>query len=190
MNVAPSARDPYVWISQWNEKDPAVLWTKASSLFMPVLYNPNSLFIATVDDDSFTADLTVTADATNASYPWTDKHPSDFQTSIAVANGKVTGTLKYIEDGLASSGPLSGSGYFLALKWTNPDTTKVTSLKVGLEPSAGTGLVECIDDTDRNGVVKVTNKNVQKFVLIQSDGLNINKQTLDLSQLTLEDDGV
>lgn len=51
MNVAPSARDPYVWISQWNEQDPAVIWTKASSLFMPVLYNPNSLFIATVEDN-------------------------------------------------------------------------------------------------------------------------------------------
>lgn len=190
MNVAPSARDPYVWISQWNEKDPAVLWTKASSLFMPVLYNPNSLFIATVDDDSFTADLTVTADATDATYPWTALTPADFQTSVAVADGKVTGTLKYIEDGLSPAGPLSGSGYFLALKWTNPDTTKVTSLRVGLEPSEGSGLIECIDDTDRNGVWKITNKNVQKFVLIQSDGNNINKQTLDLSQLTLEDDGV
>lgn len=39
---------PYVYIMQWMETDPAVLWTKASSLFMPVLYNPNSLFIATV----------------------------------------------------------------------------------------------------------------------------------------------
>lgn len=40
---------PYVFISQKMEWDPAVLWTKASGLFMPVLYNPNSLFIATVD---------------------------------------------------------------------------------------------------------------------------------------------
>ena len=39
---------PYVLVSQWFEKDPHVLWTKASGLFMPVLYNPNSLFIATV----------------------------------------------------------------------------------------------------------------------------------------------
>ena len=43
-----SAEYPYVYISQWQEKDPAVIWTKASALFMPVLYNPNSLFIATV----------------------------------------------------------------------------------------------------------------------------------------------
>lgn len=38
---------PYVYVSQWAEKDPAVLWTKASALFMPVLYNPASLWIAT-----------------------------------------------------------------------------------------------------------------------------------------------
>lgn len=39
---------PYVYVMQWMETDPAVLWTKASGLFMPVLFNPNSLFIATV----------------------------------------------------------------------------------------------------------------------------------------------
>lgn len=48
MEVNTSGQSPYVYISQWMEKDPAVLWTKASGLFMPVLYNPNSLFIASV----------------------------------------------------------------------------------------------------------------------------------------------
>jgi len=183
--VGGSAVSPYVYIMQWMETDPTVLWTKASSLFIPVLYDPNSLWIATVDDDSFTADLTVTADATDASYPWTDKHPSDLQTSVAVANGKVTGTLTFIEGGLSPDGPLAGDGYFLALKWSDPDTAKVTSLKVGLEPSTGTGLVECIDDTDRNGVFKITNKDSQKVVLVQSDGIHANKQVLDLSSLVL-----
>ena len=41
---------PYVYVSQWMETDPAVLWTKASALFIPVLYNPSSLFIATVTE--------------------------------------------------------------------------------------------------------------------------------------------
>ena len=50
MDVSGSGVSPYVYISQWAEKDPAVLWTKASGLFMPVLYNPDSLFIATVSD--------------------------------------------------------------------------------------------------------------------------------------------
>lgn len=43
-----SGVSPFVFITQWAETDPAVLWTKASSLFMPVLYNPNSLYVATV----------------------------------------------------------------------------------------------------------------------------------------------
>ena len=50
MSVSASGQSPYVYISQWMEKDPAVLWTKASGLFMPVLYNPNSLFIASVQE--------------------------------------------------------------------------------------------------------------------------------------------
>ena len=43
-----STESPYVWISQWTENDPAVLWTKASALFIPVLYNPSSIYIASV----------------------------------------------------------------------------------------------------------------------------------------------
>lgn len=46
--IAAGAATPYVYIDQWREKDPAVTWTKASALFMPVLYNPFSLFISTV----------------------------------------------------------------------------------------------------------------------------------------------
>jgi hypothetical protein len=45
--VAASTNSPYVYITQWAEHDPAVLWTKASALFIPVLYNPTSLYIGT-----------------------------------------------------------------------------------------------------------------------------------------------
>lgn len=41
---------PYVYVSQYKENDPAVIWTKASALFVPVLYNPASLFIGTITD--------------------------------------------------------------------------------------------------------------------------------------------
>lgn len=47
LDSAPSTTSPFVFVTQWVEKDPAVLWTKASGLFMPVLFNPNSLIIAT-----------------------------------------------------------------------------------------------------------------------------------------------
>ena len=43
-----SAQNPYVFMTQWTEKDPAILWTKASALYVPVLYNPNSLYVAKV----------------------------------------------------------------------------------------------------------------------------------------------
>lgn len=46
--VTGSGASPFVYISQWGETDPAVLWTKASALFMPVLYNPNALYVASV----------------------------------------------------------------------------------------------------------------------------------------------
>lgn len=112
------------------------------------------------------------------------------QTSITVANGAITGTLKYIEGGLSPAGPLAGSGYFLALKWSDPAQT-VTSLKVGLIPSAsGMDLVECIDDTDRNGVFKITDKDTQKFVIIESQEGRSRTQQYKLNGLTLESTGV
>lgn len=106
------------------------------------------------------------------------------QSDITVANGKITGTLNFIEGGLSPSGPLSGDGHFLALKWGNPDSD-ATSLLVGLQPSEGTGLVECIDDTDRNGVFKIANNKTQELIFIQSDGTNRTVQVFDLNDLTL-----
>ena len=50
LDVSQSGVSPFVYITQWSEQDPAVLWTKASALFMPVLYNPDSLYIATATE--------------------------------------------------------------------------------------------------------------------------------------------
>ena len=46
MEVSQSEVSPYVYVSQYAENDPAVTWTKASALFMPVLFSPDSLYIA------------------------------------------------------------------------------------------------------------------------------------------------
>lgn len=132
--------------------------------------------------------LTVESETDEASFPWTDKKASDMQSNITVTGNKITGTLKYIEDGLSPSGPLSGSGYFMALKWSNPDAA-ATSLKVGLQPSEGTGLVEAIDDPDHNGVFKVADKD-QKLILWQTNATKSTKQVFDLTGLTFEDTGV
>lgn len=50
-SVNRSSESPFIHVMQWMETDPTVLWTKASGLFMPVLYNPDSLYIATVSDE-------------------------------------------------------------------------------------------------------------------------------------------
>lgn len=38
----------YITITQWADKDPVAVWTKASGLFIPVLPDPNALYVATV----------------------------------------------------------------------------------------------------------------------------------------------
>lgn len=54
INPATSTVSPYIYITQWTENDPAVLWTKASALFVPVLYNPSALFIASTKNSDDT----------------------------------------------------------------------------------------------------------------------------------------
>ena len=77
-----------------------------------------------------------------------------------------------------------GEGYFLGLQFSNIDEN-ATSVRVGLDPSEGSGLVEIINDPDLNGVFKITDKNTQKFKVVTSDGTNSNTQTFDLSELVL-----
>lgn len=62
-----SGESPFVYIDQWTENDPKVLWTKASGLFIPVLFHPSSLWIATVKEDGTLGTLTVTSAAGTAS---------------------------------------------------------------------------------------------------------------------------
>ena len=102
------------------------------------------------------------------------------QSDIAVANGAITGTLKYLDSGQLVTD--WGEGNFMALKFTVP--ANATSCKVGLNPSEGSGLVELDDDKD--GVFKITNKDTQKFVIVTTDGVYTNTQEFDLSGLTCE----
>lgn len=144
--------------------------------------------VAIVDiDDSFLTDLTVAPDANDKTYPWTDKTPGDFQSDVAVSGGKITGELKFMEGGLSPSGPLSGDGYFLALKFDNFSSgLTYANVKVGLQPSAGTGLVTL--DSDKDAVFKIRDKNTQKLKTVQEDANgHKNIQYFDLSSLELED---
>ena len=110
---------------------------------------------------------------------------SDLQTNVAVNGDKISGQLSYI-----STGTLArdwGAGYFLALKFTN-FPANATSVKVGLQPSAGTGLVEVINDPDKNGVFKISST-TQSFMVVTTDGNTTRSQAYDLSGLELEDTG-
>ena len=102
------------------------------------------------------------------------------QSGITVSGNAITGTLKYISSGAIAQD--WGPGNFLCLKFADADLTK--TVKVGLNPSAGSGLVAL--DEDKNGVFKVTDKNAQKFVVLQQDGAAHKLQEFDLSGLTLE----
>ena len=111
---------------------------------------------------------------------------SSFQDAdVAVSGNSILGTLKFIEGGLAASGPLAGDGHFLALKFTNLDPD-ATSVKVGLDPSQGTGLVELINDPDKNGVFKITSTS-QVFKVVQSNATATKTQIFSLANLILED---
>lgn len=147
--------------------------------------------IAVIDvDDSFLTDLTVSPDADDATYPWTDKSPSDFQSDVAVSDGEVTGSLAFIEGGLAQSGPLAGDGYFLALKFSNFSSgLTYDDVKVGLVPSASGMALQTLD-SDKNAVFKITDKNSQKVKVVQADNAgHKNVQYFGLSGLTLESTG-
>lgn len=108
---------------------------------------------------------------------------TDIQEDVIISGNAIKGKLKYLDDGAIAS--QWGNGYFMALDLSANDFTDLTSVKVGMSPSAGSGLVEIIDDPDKNGVFKVGNKFNQKFVITQTDGTNTKTQSYDLSQLEL-----
>ena len=111
---------------------------------------------------------------------------SDLQEDVSISGGKVTGTLKFL------SGPNAitnvwGEGYFLAYTLADNTFTGLDSVKVGLQPSAGSGLAEIINDPDKNGIAKVSDKALQKFVIVQTKGTETKTQAFDLTGLTLEE---
>lgn len=109
---------------------------------------------------------------------------SDVQNNVTVTNNAIAGTSKYIASGALADG--WGAGNFIALSLADNTYTGLTSVKIGLEPSAGAGLQEIINDPDKAGVFKITDKYNQKFVVVQTDGKNTVKQSYSLSGLTLE----
>ena len=107
---------------------------------------------------------------------------SDLQTGVSVSGNAITGTLKYYDDPASDIVKTWGAGNFLAVKFTNLDPS-ATSVKVGLDPSYGGGLVEIITDPDKNGVFKITDKDNQVFKVVSTDGTKTTTDTYDLTGL-------
>lgn len=109
---------------------------------------------------------------------------SAMQDGLAVENGKVTGTLKY----LSTANDITnvwGKGNFIPFKVTASDWSKYESVMVGIVPSQGTGMVDIKNDPDHNGIVKIANKDIQRFKIVakSADGKKINTQWFDLTGL-------
>lgn len=124
----------------------------------------------------------VTVAAPTGSTDFWGTKASDMQSSIAVANGAITGTLKKLTSGQLVTD--WGEGYFLALKFTK-NNARITDIKVGMDPSMSSGLVSL--DDDMLGVFKVTDKDSQRFEMICTDGSVSYTQFFDLSGLTLSE---
>lgn len=105
---------------------------------------------------------------------------------MTIGNGAITGTL-YKNEGW-SSGYLKGPGYYLALKFTSNDWSQYDSVKVGLDPSAQSGIIEILNDPDKNGVFKVKQNLSQKFVVEYRKGDAVERDVYDLSGLTLSEE--
>lgn len=116
-----SSESPYVYIDQWTEDDPKVLWTKASALFIPVLYNPSSLWIATVIDNSNTLKtLTVTSAAGTASGT----------TKLTVTPAKASGNLYKYKAATAATPVVYGQNVQTWTAWNGTDDITATTGQV------------------------------------------------------------
>ena len=128
--------------------------------------------------DAYKSGVSVASADANEDF-WGTK-TSQMQTGLTVANGAITGTLTKLTSG--SLVDTWGEGYFMALKFTK-NNAKLTSIKVGMNPSVSSGLVEL--EPDMLGVFKVTDKDSQRFEILATDGELEFASFFDLSGLTL-----
>ena len=88
------------------------------------------------------------------------------QSSLAVSEGKFTGTLKYLTSGQLVTD--WGEGYFMAVGFSGYSTgLTYSNVKVGLHNSAGSGLVTL--DSDQDAVLHITDPVNQKLMAVQTD---------------------
>lgn len=161
-----------------------------------------NLYVANGGSAEDVADLTTSADVINAlagfigveetsvmpaksSNEYWGTKVSAMQSNIVVADGAISGTLKFIQGGIAP-GTLSGDGNFLALQFV--DNAGADKIEVGLVPSA-TGMPLQPLDSDMDAVFKVEGEieGVPQVLKVVTTVGDISKtQTFDLSGLELK----
>lgn len=104
------------------------------------------------------------------------------QTGVTASGSNITGTLHKQTSGQIVTD--WGEGYFIGLKFT-PDA-QATLCRVGLSPSAGSGLVAL--DPDGLAMFKLTDISGQRVKVVQSGGGDERTWFYDLSGLTLSDE--
>ena len=103
------------------------------------------------------------------------------QSGVSVSGNKITGTLIKQTSGQIVTD--WGQGYFIGLKFTPDSDATVT--KVGLTPSAGSGLVAL--DPENLAMYKLTDISAQRLKVVSSRAGEEKTWFFDLSGLTLSD---
>ena len=150
-------------------------------------------YIVALTDTTKVVKITIGDRATVVKAPqatelWDSKTVADIQYDDVVVSddGKITGTLKYLEGGFGETGTLAGSGYFIGLKVSAyPTGVTYAGTKVGLIPSKGTGLVTL--ESDGIWVGKIASKDSQIIAVQYALGDLTIQQKYDISGLTLEE---
>ena len=103
------------------------------------------------------------------------------QSGVTVADGEISGTLKYLSTG--SLVDVWGAGNFVALNFANIDSD-AAYVEVGLVPSQGAGFQRL--DEDHDGVFKVKDNN-QTLVVRQYTADGLFKEQIFTFDFTLEE---
>ena len=148
---------------------------------------PDGVIVGTIGSELL-KDVTVSVLGSSSSVYGVDV--SDIQSNVTLEGKKFTGTSKFLSGSNAIT-DVWGEGNFVAVTFTADNWNAYDSVKVGLEPSQGSGAAELIghlDDLD--SVFKVGNPITQKLKIVASKAGKPSKtQVFDLSGLTLEEAG-
>lgn len=114
-----------------------------------------------------------------------NKTTSEIQSDVTVSDNAIYGTSHYLADGVADSGPLSGAGNFIAVKFVLPSGITYSDVQVKLENSAS-GMGWQTLDSDLDAVFKISDAVNQNLIVRVTKAGHEATQKYDLSRITYE----